>query len=162
MVDFKKDIWLYVLIAAVLAIISIFTPVGTIEGGSFQGQDLPDFTLWWTTVIFYSKDLDPNWLGYGAASLWTLGITCMSIAGLLFYGIHNMKGMEFKWAWLFYALIGIALIVFPILMMVFDSKGIFGDVTVSFAPIGILISGCISIVAFVLDKFGDKIFGRGA
>ena len=161
-IDFKKDTWLYVLIAAVLALISIFTPLGTVEGGTILGQDLPDFTIWWTSVITYSEDLDPNWWGGGAASLWTLGITCMSIAILLFYGIHNMKGMDFKWDWLVYGLVGIALIIFPILMMVFDSDtAMFGEITIGFAPIGILISGIICIVAFVFEKFGDKIFGRG-
>jgi len=157
-IDFKKDIWLYILIAAVLALISIFTPVGTIE--SIQEVDFPDTTLWWSSIIAYNEELD--WFGAGAASIWTLGITCMSIAILLFYGIHNMKGMDFKWDWLVYALVGIALIIFPILMMVFDSDtAYFGEVTIGFAPIGILISGIICIVAFVFEKFGDKIFGRG-
>ncbi len=159
-IDFKKDIWLYILIAAVLALISIFTPVGTTD--TLLGADFPDTTLWWSSIIAYNEDADPSWFGGGAASIWTLGITCMSIAILLFYGIHNMKGMDFKWDWLVYALVGIALIIFPILMMVFDSDtDMFGEVTIGFAPIGILISGIICIVAFVFEKFGDKIFGRG-
>ena len=33
MVDFKKDSWLYALIAAILALIAIFTPWGTVDTG---------------------------------------------------------------------------------------------------------------------------------
>ncbi|MFX0164909.1 MAG: hypothetical protein ACFE9V_06270 [Candidatus Hodarchaeota archaeon] len=66
--------------------------------------------------------------------------------------------MDFKWDWLVYALVGIALIIFPILYIVFDSENIaMGETTIGFAPIGILISGIICIVAFIFEKF----VGRG-
>ena len=150
MVDFKKDTWIYVLIAAILALISIFTPMGTLKVG--------DSSVWWWIAITYNADLDPEWNGFGAASLWTLVLTSMAIALLLWYGIHNMKGMEFKWDWLVYILIGLALLIMPILMLVFDLE----DYTVGFGPIGIILAGVVCILVFVLEKFGDKIFKGGA
>ncbi len=153
MVDWKKDTWMYVLIAAILALISIFTPVASTD----------DALIWWTGQISqFTKDImygpytifeSGEWFGFNTATIWTLGITCMSIAILLFYGLHGMKGMEFKWDWLVVLLVGIALIVMPILMFVYDSTA---DTTVGFAPIGILISGIICVVVFILEKFmGD-------
>ncbi|MFX0002832.1 MAG: hypothetical protein ACFFAA_00975 [Promethearchaeota archaeon] len=153
-IDFKKDTWIYILIAVVLALISIFTPLGT-TNDSYQGFP-PGTTIWWTSLITYTPETT-IWWGTGDASVWTLGITCMSIAILLFYGIHNMKGMDFKWGWLVYVLVGIALIIFPILMMVFSTIIGFEPITIGFAPIGILISGIICIVAFIFEKF----VGRG-
>jgi len=141
LVDFKKDTWIYVLIAAILALISIFTPMGTLKVG--------DSSVWWWIAITYNADLDPEWNGFGAASLWTLVLTSMAIALLLWYGIHNMKGMEFKWDWLVFALIGIALIILPILMLVYD----YDLLDIGFAPIGILLSGIICIGVVVLEKF---------
>ncbi|MFX1311176.1 MAG: hypothetical protein ACFFHD_01005 [Promethearchaeota archaeon] len=154
MVDFKKDTWIYILIAAILALISIFTPIASYE---------TDTQYFFGGVLAYNADADPSWMGYGAATIWTLALTSMSIALLLFYGIHNMKGMEFKWDWLVYALCGIVMFIFPILMMVFDLEYTYGTIEykldVGFAPIGILISGIISIAVFALEKF---VSGRGA
>ena len=156
MVNFKKDTWIYILIAAVLALISIFTPLGTAD--TRLGVSSPDYTFWWSSLIMYNANQNPSWYGDRVATITTLGITCMSVAILLFYGIHNMRGMDFKWDWLVYALIGIALIIFPILFIVFDSDTLgMGEATIGFAPIGILISGIICIVAFIFEKF----VGRG-
>jgi len=156
LVDWKKDTWMYMLIAAILALISIFTPVASTD--DFMGFGL-DGLYWWSGAITQlSEDMGPygdagDWFGSNNATIWTLGITCMSIVALLFYGLHGMKGMEFKWDWLVVLLVGIALIVFPILMFVYDSTA---DTTPHFAPIGILISGIICVVVFVLEKFmGD-------
>ena len=109
MVDFKKDTWIYILIAAILALISIFTPVASTDalGGTTQ--------IFFGGNNYYNADFDPEWFGVATATVWTLAITSMCIALLLFYGIHNMKGVEFKWDWLVFALIGIAMIIFPIL-----------------------------------------------
>jgi len=156
LVDWKKDTWMYVLIAAILALISIFTPVASTD--NFMGAGLDAYYWWGGAIAQLSEDFGPyadagDWFGSNNATIWTLGITCMSIAILLFYGLHGMKGMEFKWDWLVVLLVGIALIVFPILMLVYDSTA---DTTVSFAPIGILISGIICVVVFILEKFmGD-------
>ncbi len=140
MVDFKKDTWIYALIAAILALISIFTPVAS--DGSMQ--------YFFGGLITYD---DPDWIGYGAATIWTLALTSMCIALLLFYSIHSMKGMEFKWDWLVYLLCGIVMIIFPILMFVYDLE--IGPITldIGFGGIGILIAGIIAVVAFVVDKF---------
>ena len=142
MVDFKKDTWFYALIAAILALISIFTPVAS--DGSMQ--------YFFGGLITYD---DPDWVGYGAATIWTLALTSMCIALLLFYSIHSMKGMEFKWDWLVYLLCGIVMIIFPILMLVFDlPESIYHpELDIGFGGIGILIAGIIAVVAFVMDKF---------
>ncbi|MFW9942602.1 MAG: hypothetical protein ACFFFT_16300 [Candidatus Thorarchaeota archaeon] len=142
MVDFKKDTWIYVIIAAILALISLFTPVAS-DG---------DTQYFFSGFLTYN---DPDWFGFGAATIWTLAITSMSIALLLFYGIHNMKGMEFKWDWLVYLLCGIAMIIFPILMFVYDLEFTFVTtfkLDVGFGGIGILIAGIIAVAAFVLEK----------
>jgi len=143
LVDFKKDTWIYVLIAAILALICLFVPIAS---DSFMGMD---YSIWWSGAIQYSADADPEWFGSGAATIWTLALTSMAIALLLWYGIHNMKGMEFKWDWLVFALIGIALIILPILMLVYD----YDLLDIGFAPIGILLSGIICIGVVVLEKF---------
>jgi len=145
--DFKKDTWLYALIAAILALISIFTPVAS-DG---------DTQIFFSGFLTYNADLDPSWIGFGAATIWTLALTSMAIALLFFYGIHSMKGMEFKWDWLVYLLCGIVMIVFPILMLVYDLEytlmGIPVELDIGFGGIGILIAGIIAVVAFVMDKF---------
>jgi peptidoglycan/LPS O-acetylase OafA/YrhL len=157
-IDFKKDTWIYILIAAVLALISIFTPLGTTD--TYMGVSQPGSIFWWSSFLLYNPD-QGSWIfeiDGRLATVSTLGITCMSIAILLFYGIHNMKGMDFKWDWLVYALVGIALIIFPILLIVFDSETYAtGEATIGFAPIGILISGIMCTVAFIFEKF----VGRG-
>ena len=141
MVDFKKDTWIYALIAAILALISIFTPVASVDGQQ----------IFFSGLLTYD---DPDWLGFGAATIWTLALTSMCIALLLFYGIHSMKGMEFKWDWLVYFLSGIVMIIFPILMLVYDlDNPLYGELDVGFGGIGILIAGIIAVVAFVMDKF---------
>lgn len=144
MVDFKKDTWLYILIAVVLLIIALFTPVASDTAGGVTIQ------YWWGGVITYlSGGGTDMWVGTNAATLWTFGFAAFAAALLLFYGLHNMKGMEFKWDWLAYIITGIVLIIFPILMFVYDSEGL----TVGFAPIGVLIAGVLCVVAFVLEKF---------
>ncbi len=140
MVDFKKDTWIYILIAAVLAIISLFTPIISSDSDAY---------MWWSGAITYYVDPD-IWYGFGTATIWTLGMTAFGAALLLWYGIHNMKGMEFKWDWLVYLIVGILLIIMPILMLVYDFES---DMTIGFAPIGILLAGIIAVVAFVLEKF---------
>jgi len=140
LVDFKKDTWIYILIAAVLAIISLFTPIISSDGDAY---------MWWSGAITYYVDPD-LWIGLGTATIWTLGMTAFGAALLLWYGIHNMKGMEFKWDWLVYLIVGIVLIIMPILMLVYDFES---GMTVGFAPIGILLAGIIAVVAFVLEKF---------
>jgi peptidoglycan/LPS O-acetylase OafA/YrhL len=145
MVDFKKDTWIYVLIAAVLAIISLFVPVGSEDlGGGVTAQ------YWWSGILsYYSGGGTDMWMGGQAATLWTFGLTAFCAALLLFYGIHNMKGMEFKWDWLVYLLVGIVLIIFPILMWVYDGDP---DVMTGFAPIGVLLAGIVAIIAFLFEK----------
>jgi len=149
LVDWKKDTWLYILIAALLLIIAFFVPISSTDdylGAGIDGQ------FWWSGAI---AQIDGDWAGAQTVTIWTLGIAAFSCALLLFYGLHGMKGMEFKWDWLVVFLIGIALIIFPILMLVYDSDPGY-DTLVGFAPILVLISGIVCVVVFVLEKFmGD-------
>ena len=141
MVDFKKDTWIYILIAAILIIIGLFSPILASDGDAY---------VWWGASITYFPDPD-IWFGAGAATLWTFGMAAFSAALLLWYGLHNMKGMEFKWDWLVYAVVGIILIIFPILMLVYDEPPTGFDPFIG--PIFVLIGGIIVVVAFILEKF---------
>ena len=141
MVDFKKDTWLYALIAAILALIGILVPWGSIDLGAGITQ-----YGWLGGVI---ANMDGDWGGINGLNLWTLGLTAFSIAILLFYSINTWRGKEFKWDWLMYILTGIVLLIFPILTLVLEG-------TTDAIPIGgifIIIAGVLAIVAFVLDKF---------
>jgi len=142
MVDFKKDAWLYALIAAVVAIIAILTPWGIIDGGGF------DITVWSMGSVTYIGSPVDAWNGAGLTT-WTFGLVIASIAALLIYGINTWRGNEFKWDWLIYAVTGLVMIIFPILALVLEG----GGGTISFAPIGIIIAGVIAIGAFAVDKF---------
>ena len=142
MVDFKKDTWIYALIAGILALIGILVPWASLESG---GVTMYSWGAWFAVV-------DDTWgslLTVAGATLWTFGLTAISAPTLLFHGIYSWKGMEFKWDWLFYAVIGILLIILPILAMVFEST------TDAFpiGPIFIILAGVVSLVAFVIDKF---------
>ena len=143
MVDFKKDTWLYAVLAAGVALIAILTPWGSVDAGAY------DVYGWLTGSVSYATSPIDAWGGAGVQA-WTLGLTCMSIAVLLMIGIGTWKGREYKWDWLFYVLAGIAMIIFPILALVLESTS---GATIGFAPIGIIIAGVISVVAFVMDKF---------
>jgi len=138
------------LIAAILLIIAFFVPISSSD--EYLGVPGLDAQIWWSGLI---AQVDGDWAGANTATIWTLGIAAMSCAALLFYGLHGMKGMEFKWDWLVVFLIGIALIIFPILMLVYDSDPGY-DTIVGMGPILVLISGIVCVVVFVLEKFmGD-------
>ncbi len=147
MVDFKKDTWFYALIAAILLIVAILTPWGSLDvGGGVTVYS------WMGGIVTYWADIPspfPEWQGTGAG-LWTFGFTMLSLGLLLFYGLHGWKGMEFKWDWLVYLLIGIVLIIMPIITLVLESPD---DALPVFAPFGVIIAGALCIVAFVMDKF---------
>ena len=153
LVNFKEDSWLYALISAILGVISIFTPAFNTEaamGGTTN--------YWLGGLIGYMTGGDTDeWGGYVGGNLWYLGITLISITLLLVYAINAWRGKEFKWDWLIYLLSGLGMFIFSILFWVYFDT----DYTIGFASIGIFISGIIAIVAFVFDKFGDKLFGRG-
>ena len=142
MVDFKKDAWIYALIAAILALIGILVPWGMVE---FMGVDIYG---WLNGSVAYYGDPADLWMGEGL-KLWTFGLTSMSIAALFLIGISTWKGMEWKWDWLIYVLSGIAMLIFPILTLILEA-------TEDAIPIGgifIIIAGVIGIGAFAVDKF---------
>ena len=144
MVDFKKDTWLYALIAAIVAIIAILTPWGsvTIIGTS---------QVWMGGAVSFTTPGDV-WTGTGLG-LWTFGLTVFSIAILLIYGVNAWRGKEFKWDWLMYLLVGLVLLIFPILTLVLEGAPAIFNPTIGFAPIGLIIAGIIAIAAFCVDKF---------
>jgi hypothetical protein len=149
MVNFKKDSWLYALIAAFIAIIGILIPWSFYDAGS----GLTVYT-WLGGVIQYgSGGGSDEWMGVLGLSIWTLGLSIFSIAILLVYSINTWKGKEFKWDWLMYILTGLVLLIFPILNLILEG------IENAF-PLGaflIIPAGAIAIVAFVVDKF----VGRG-
>lgn len=152
MVDFKKDAWLYALIAAVIAIISILTPWGSLD---LLGETV--YSWMGGGVAYATGDIllagyVEGWNGTGL-SLWNLGLVVASITALLIYGINTWRGKEFKWDWLIYAVTGILLLILPILTLVLEGTT---DAVISFAPIGLIIAGIIAIGAFVVDKFLGK------
>lgn len=153
MVDFKKDTWLYGLIAGILALIGILVPAGGLEVGG------DTIWIWFGDIVAYNADADPTWfaLGYfggNTAGLWTLVLAAMFGALFLWYGIHGMKGMEFKWDWLVYLLGGIVCVILPILFWAFAAEAPPGaDIVFGPAPLLILFAGAVAIVAFVMDKF---------
>jgi len=146
MVDFKKDAWIYALIAAVLALIAILTPWATVDMAGI------DVSVWLTGQVTFWADIPspfPEWQGAGLQA-WTFGLTMMSIAALLLLSISTWKGKEWKWDWLIYVLAGIAMLIFPILALVLEGTE---DAIIGFAPIGIIIAGVLAIGAFAIDKF---------
>ncbi len=146
MVDFKKDTWLYALIAAIVAIIAILTPWGSIV-------PFPGFVtqVWMGGAVTFTTPGD-IWSGTGSG-LWTFGLTIFSITVLLIYGINSWRGKEFKWDWLMYLLAGLLLLINPILTLLLEVTPAVLTPTIGFAPIGLIIAGIIAIGAFCVDKF---------
>jgi hypothetical protein len=141
MVDFKKDTWLYGLLAGILALIGLIIPWGSVELGFGITQ------YGWLGGLI--TNVDGDWVGGNGLNLWTLALTATSITILLIYSINTWRGKEFKWDWLMYILTGIILLIFPILTLVLEG-------TTNATPIGsiiIIIAGVVAIIAFVLDKF---------
>ena len=137
------------LVAGILALISILTPWGSLDVGPYIVYS------WLGGGVAYAGDPVDEWMyavGSGA-SLWTFAIVMITTTLLLFVSINTWRGKEFKWDWLIYLLCGIGLIIFPILALVFEATE---DAVIGFAPIGLIIAGCIAIVAFVFDKFMSK------
>jgi len=151
MVNFKEDSWLYALIAAILGAISIFTPSASqTTAGVTQQVWLGGF------VSYLSGGGFDDWFGTQGAQLWYLGVSLVCITLLMVYSINSWRGKEFKWDWLIYLLTGLGMFIFSIL---FWTDPALEDVDIGFASIGIFIAGILAILAFVLDKFGAKLFG---
>lgn len=167
MVDFKKDSWLYALISAVIAIISIYTPWGSYEI-SVSGETVAIYTWLGGFVGVFGSDItatgiEEGWFGSGL-SLYTFAFVIASITLLLYFSLRSFKGAEFEWDWLVYLLTGVVILAFTILTLIFEPvpyrAGTIEILTIGFAPIGVIIASFMAIIAFVFKKFGDKIFGR--
>ena len=142
MVDFKKDSWFYALIAAIIGIIAIFLPMG-IQGIPMGGQEFG----WLGGYVSYRTDLD-IWSGSLTPALFLLGVTIAASIALLIYSVNTWRGKEFKSTSLIYLLSGIGMVLFVILLWVFEFDP---DVT-PIAPVFILISGILALVGGVLEK----------
>ncbi|MCK4286419.1 MAG: hypothetical protein KAX18_09460 [Candidatus Lokiarchaeota archaeon] len=152
MVNIKEDGWFYALIAAILGIISVFTPVAT--------QEVLGITIstWLGGVIQYWSGTGADiWVGIVGSQVYYLGLTLICVTLLLVYSINSWRGKEFKWDWLIYILTGLGMFIFSILFWTQLPSG----TNIGFASIGIFIASIVAILAFVIDKFGDKIFGQG-
>lgn len=141
MVDFKKDTWLYGLIAGILALIGILVPWNSVE----LGMGITQYN-WLGGFIGYA---DGDFGGINGLSIWTLGLTAFSIVILLVYSINTWKGKEFKWDWLMYILTGIVLFIFPILTLALEAP----TDAIPIGSIFVIIAGLVAIAAFALDKF---------
>ncbi len=163
MVDFKKDAWLYALIAAVLGIIAVLTPWGSLKSGTTTIYSWIGGVIWFATgpaltgLELFGVTVTEGWssgptvvTSSSGLGLWTFGLTVASIAALLIYGVNNWRGNEFKWDWLIYAVAGILLFILPILTLILEGTS---GAMIGFAPIGLIIAGIIAIGAFVVDKF---------
>ena len=148
MVDFKKDSWLYALIAAFIAIIGILIP-WSIYGA---GGGLTVYSWLGGLIQYGSGGGYDEWVGSSGLSVWTLGLSIFSIAILLIYSINTWKGKEFKWDWLMYLLTGLVLIIFPILTLILEGF----EEAFPLGSIFLIIAGVIAIVAFVVDKFVSR------
>ncbi|MFW9973596.1 MAG: hypothetical protein ACFFDF_25675 [Candidatus Odinarchaeota archaeon] len=146
MIDFKKDTWFYALIASVLMIISLFTPARIIHSPT-NGE-----VINWLggAIMFY---LDTNEVHDDLFSLLLFGVALISITLLLTISLNTRKGNDFKRRSLLYLLIGAVTIIFSVFYWLFEFTP--GFETISFASIGIFISGIVSILAFTLDKVGS-------
>ncbi|MFX0002664.1 MAG: hypothetical protein ACFFAA_02200 [Promethearchaeota archaeon] len=147
MVNLKKDTWLYALIASILIIISLFTPARIIHLPIYG-----DVINWLGGNIMYY--LNTSVLHDDLFSLLLFGVALISITILLTISINSRKGNEIKRRSLFYLILGGALLIFPIFYWLFEMD--FAIETISFASIGIFISGIICIVTFVIDKFNTS------
>ena len=168
MVDFKKDCWLYALIAAVLALISIFFPWGSYEFSVYGETEV--IYMWLGGFVgIHGNDIpaagiEEGWFGSGL-SLYTFAFIIASITLLLYFSLRSFRGTEFGWDWLAYLLTGVVMLVFTILTILLEPvpyrAGTIEVLFIGFAPIGIIIASLLTIIAFIFAKFGDKIFGRG-
>ena len=168
MVDFKKDSWLYALIASVLALISIFTPWGSYEA-SMLGETVTVYIWLGGFVGIFANDIpaagiEEGWFGSGL-SLYTFAFIIASITLILYFSLRSFRGTEFGWDWLAYLLTGVVMLVFTILTLIFEPVPYRASpieaLLIGFTPIGIIIASLLLIIAFIFAKFGDKIFGRG-
>jgi hypothetical protein len=145
MVDFKRDTWLYGLLAGILGLVSIIVPWGSIE-------------LFGTTVYSWLGGLiqyaDGDFAGGQGLQIWTLALVSMTVAAFLLLSIGTWKGKEFKWDWLIY--IGGSLVMFLCPILIWVLEGV--EDAIPIGGIIMLIAGIIGIIGFVFDKFGDKIF----
>ncbi|MFX0024143.1 MAG: hypothetical protein ACFE9S_17585 [Candidatus Hermodarchaeota archaeon] len=144
MVNLKRYTWLFALIASLLIIVSLFTPARIIHSPTYG-----EVINWLGGAVMYY--LDTSELHDDLFSLLLFGIALISITILLTISMNIRKGNEIKRRTLIYLLIGTGLLIFPIFYWLFEFDPAFE--TISFASIGIFISGIISILAFAIDKF---------
>jgi len=166
-VDFKKDSWLYALMAAVLALISIFTPWGSYEF-SILGETGVDYIWLGGFVGIHENELptagiEEGWFGSGL-SLYTFAFVIASITLLLCFSLRSFRGAEFGRYGIAYLLTGAVMLVFTILTLILEPVPYRAAPIelsyIGFAPIGIIIASGLAIIAFIFDKFGDITFER--
>lgn len=146
MVDFKRDTWLYALIAGILGLVALLIPWASLDLGGGITQ-----YIWLGGLV---SNIDGDWVGVNGLSLWTLALVSMAVAAFLILSINTWKGKEFKWDWLIYICGALVMFLCPILILILE--GI--DDAIPIGGIIMIIAGVVGIIGFVFDKFGDKIF----
>jgi hypothetical protein len=142
MENFKKNSWIIALIAAIIAIVSIITPVISNDDGYIWGG-------------YAGYDRDSNlWYGELTYGFYLPIILSVSATLLLQYSLLSRKGKEFKWIWLIYLLPGIAMVLFSIFFWIDFSN--FENLTIGFTSIGSFIAGILAISAGILEKMKTR------
>lgn len=138
---FKKNVWTLAFIAAILVIISIFTPIVISGEGPL-----------WGIRFLYEVGIDIGFFIIGVSLIISISF---SGALLLYYSILTWRGTKFKRAWAIYLLIGIVLILLSILFWVdvdYVKNHIQPGIIIGFTSIGSFIAGVLSIVTGVFEQ----------
>ncbi|MFW9820594.1 MAG: hypothetical protein ACFFE5_13370 [Candidatus Thorarchaeota archaeon] len=144
MINLKKDTWFYALIASILIIISLFTPARIIHSVMYG-----DMLQWLGGLVML--ELDSGVLHEDLFGVLLFGGVLISITLLLTISINTWRGNEYKRDSIIYLIIGVMISILTILYWIFEFDPAFE--TIGFTTIGILISGILSIIAFVIDSF---------
>lgn len=144
MIDLKKDAWFYAILASILIMISLFTPARMIHSGVYG-----DMLQWLGGSVMLQ--LNSGILHEDLFGVLLFGGVMISITLLLTISINTRRGNEFKQDSIIYLFMGVIISILTILYWIFEFDPTYE--TLGFATIGILISGILSIIAFLIARF---------
>ncbi|MFX0008179.1 MAG: hypothetical protein ACFFAV_15830 [Candidatus Hermodarchaeota archaeon] len=144
MIDLKKDAWFYAILASILIMISLFTPARMIHSGVYG-----DMLQWLGGSVMLQ--LNSGMLHEDLFGVLLFGGVMISITLLLTISINTRRGNEFKQDSIIYLFMGVIISILTILYWIFEFDPTYE--TLGFATIGILISGILSIIAFLIARF---------
>ncbi|MFX0038893.1 MAG: hypothetical protein ACFFCY_02535 [Promethearchaeota archaeon] len=143
MINLKKDIWFYALIASILIIISLFIPARIIHSGMYG-----DMLQWLGGSVML--ELDSGVWHEDLFGILLFSAVLISTTLILTMIINTRRGNEFKRDSIIYLLSGGIIFILTIFYWIFEFDPAFE--TIGFTTIGIFISSIILIIAFVIDK----------